>query len=63
MKGKCEACGREVKVGRRFCSWQCSGPWAQERSVRFGRGTSSDAGKPPDKVTYGAGKAPAKKGS
>lgn len=47
----CEACGVEIKAGRRFCSWDCSSAWAQERSEKFGH-----AAKPPDGVTYGRGK-------
>jgi len=32
--------------------------WMEERSVAFGNATSSKQGKPPDGVTYGAGKGP-----
>jgi hypothetical protein len=32
--------------------------WMEGRSVAFGKATSSRQGKPPDGVTYGAGKGP-----
>jgi len=57
----CETCGEEIKEGRRFCSMGggkgqpagCADEWMHERSQRFGK-----AVKPPDGVTYGAGKGP-----
>jgi len=32
--------------------------WMEDRSIAFGNATSSKRGKPPDGVTYGAGKGP-----
>jgi hypothetical protein len=53
---ECEGCGRLVKEGRRFCSMVCASPFLEARSIAFGNATSSKRGKPPDGVTYGAGK-------
>jgi hypothetical protein len=60
----CETCGRPVKEGRRFCSVGrgdspgCADAAMVARALAFGNATSKGPGKPPDGVTYGAGKPP-----
>lgn len=53
---ECEACGKLVKPRRRFCSMDCAAGYLEARSIAFQKTTSSKRGKPPDGVTYGAGK-------
>jgi hypothetical protein len=62
MSDVCQVCGRPVKAGRRFCSMGsraapgCADEAMVARSLAFADATSKAAGKPPDGVTYGAGK-------
>lgn len=64
MSDVCQACGRPVKDGRRFCSMgrpgerACADKAMVARALAFGDATSRPAGKPRDGVTYGTGKSP-----